>query len=403
MAHAASPAATKKSVGEKPQHHHVPEFAASSSRAPQAAASEKPKRPLVAHNAAAPHTHAHAAAPATEAKLNRQPAAPSDAATSDATSHAYSHPKAAGDTPEAHGPEAPGADANFWDAFVAALMVIIATEIGDKTFFIAAILSMRHSRLIVWTGAVGALAIMTVLSALVGHAAPLLLSPKLTHYAAILLFAFFGVRMLMDGRGASVGVSEELGEVEQELGKGTGYTKTKGEDAQGADTPVSELEAVQPPRGDGARGAGECADGAMENGAPSKDDAPPDEAAGATHAPSDIRVMLQSFSLTFVAEWGDRSQIATIALAASSDMWGVNVGAVVGHALCTGLAVRRRTHPASLSPPHQHRRHAPRPSVQVIGGKLLASRISERTVLLAGGALFLLFALVELIRGPDAM
>ncbi len=394
MAQATSPAAAKKPVGEKPQHHHVAQPAASASRVPQAAAPEKPKHPPVAHNAAAPHTHAHAAAPDTAAKPSRQPAAPGDAPP-----HAHSHPNAAGDTPKAHGPEAPGADATFWDAFVAALMVIIATEIGDKTFFIAAILSMRHSRLIVWTGAVGALAVMTVLSALVGHAAPMLLPPQLTHYAAILLFAFFGVRMLMDGRGASAGVSEELGEVEEELGKGTGYTKTKGEDAQGADAPVGELEIVQPPRGDGACGAGECADGAMENGARAKDDAPPDEAAGATLAPSDLRVMLQSFSLTFVAEWGDRSQIATIAMAASSDMWGVNVGAVIGHALCTGLAVRDPS-----SPPHQRRRHAdPSPSAQVVGGKLLASRISERTVLLAGGALFLLFALVELIRGPDAM
>ena len=40
--------------------------------------------------------------------------------------------------------------------------MIVATEIGDKTFFIAAVLTMRHSRRTVWTGAVGALALMTV-------------------------------------------------------------------------------------------------------------------------------------------------------------------------------------------------------------------------------------------------
>ena len=72
--------------------------------------------------------------------------------------------------------------------------VILATEIGDKTFFIAAVLVMRHSRLVVWSGAVGALAVMTILSAVVGHAAPLLLPPSLTHYAAVLLFFIFGTR-----------------------------------------------------------------------------------------------------------------------------------------------------------------------------------------------------------------
>ena len=72
--------------------------------------------------------------------------------------------------------------------------VILATEIGDKTFFIAAVLVMRHSRLVVWSGAVGALAVMTILSAVVGHAAPLLLPPSLTHYAAVLLFFIFGAQ-----------------------------------------------------------------------------------------------------------------------------------------------------------------------------------------------------------------
>ena len=37
---------------------------------------------------------------------------------------------------------------------------------------------------------------LQVLSAVVGHAAPLLLPPTLTHYAAVLLFLFFGFRML---------------------------------------------------------------------------------------------------------------------------------------------------------------------------------------------------------------
>jgi len=55
-------------------------------------------------------------------------------------------------------------DASFVHAFIASLSVIIVSELGDKTFFIAAILAMRHSRLMVFTGAIAALGLMTVLS-----------------------------------------------------------------------------------------------------------------------------------------------------------------------------------------------------------------------------------------------
>ena len=48
---------------------------------------------------------------------------------------------------------------------------------------------------------------------------------------------------------------------------------------------------------------------------------------------------VQTFVMTFLGEWGDRSQIATIAMAAGQDYWWVTGGAVSGHAVCTGVAV----------------------------------------------------------------
>ena len=48
---------------------------------------------------------------------------------------------------------------------------------------------------------------------------------------------------------------------------------------------------------------------------------------------------------------------------------------MLGHSLCTAMAV--------------------------IGGRMLATKISERTMLLLGGALFLVFAVLDLWKGPE--
>ena len=105
----------------------------------------------------------------------------------------------------------------FVSAFMSSLLSIWATEIGDKTFFIAAILSMRNDRSVVFAGAIAALIVMTVLSVLLGGVVGYFLPKELTHYAGALLFVFFGIRMLIDARNMQDKPSEELAEVEEEL------------------------------------------------------------------------------------------------------------------------------------------------------------------------------------------
>ena len=51
-----------------------------------------------------------------------------------------------------------------------------------------------------------------------------------------------------------------------------------------------------------------------------------------------FRVFTNTFAMTFLAEWGDRSQLATIVMAGINDVSGVCVGGVLGHFICTGLA-----------------------------------------------------------------
>ena len=228
----------------------------------------------------------------------------------------------------------PASNAAFSKAFVNSLGMIWATEVGDKTFFIAAVLAMRHSRCVIFTGALLALIIMTILSAALGYALPSLLPRKYTHYASAMLFLYFGIRLLRDARSMNAsGPSDELVEVEDELAA----THKK-------DNPNS------------PSGRKLDADHAASNG----------NGTASAVKKGTINVLSQALVLTFLAEWGDRSQIATIALAAAKDPIGVILGSITGHAMCTGLAV--------------------------IGGRMLASRISERTVAIVGGVLFLVFA-----------
>lgn len=49
---------------------------------------------------------------------------------------------------------------------------------------------------------------------------------------------------------------------------------------------------------------------------------------------------MKGFVMTFLAEWGDRSQIATVALAASFNPYMVTFGALIGHLICTAGAVK---------------------------------------------------------------
>jgi len=278
---------------------------------------------------------------------------------------------------------------SFMSALVASLCIIIVSELGDKTFFIAALMSMKHSHVVVFTGAFAALTVMTTLSTVVGYALPNLLSPIYTHYASVVLFLFFGSRMIFDGiRMVPHEGSDELAEVEAELSKkdhevssipssscsadpehiggvSPMSTMTECPDSQPAAPPNRKTTKVAVVKSGGGAGGVVTA-----------------TAAKATSFTQEIMflaqrsinvVLLQAFTLTFLAEWGDRSQIATIALAASKDPYGVTFGALIGHFVCTGLAV--------------------------IGGKMLASSISEKAVTLAGGALFLLFGFTGLFTG----
>ncbi len=210
-------------------------------------------------------------------------------------------------------------------------------------------MAMRNPRITIFGSAIAALALMTVLSAAMGLTLPNLLSPAYTRIASILLFCFFGVRLLYDAyhMDAADDKKEELEEVEQEL----------------AGDPSPEGLEMGMGHGGGAPANSEQGESKEKKPGQSAFQASMQTWARRFFTP----VFIQCFTMTFLAEWGDRSQISTIALAASKDPIGVTIGGIIGHAICTGLAV--------------------------MGGKLLATRISEKMVSIVGGILFLLFAI----------
>lgn len=222
--------------------------------------------------------------------------------------------------------------------FTKSLAMTVLSEIGDKTFFAAAILAMRHPRRLVLSGCLAALIVMTIFSVVVGWAAPNLLSRKWTHHITTLLFFGFGLWSLWDGFKQD-GEAEELAEVEAKL---NADWKTNTSSAKGDSKDDDELKKQRRPI-------------LMQFFSP---------------------IFLKAFSITFFGEWGDKSQLATIGLAADENPIGVVLGGIIGQALCTTAAV--------------------------LGGKSLASQISEKFVALSGGVLFIVFGIQSLLSTVES-
>ncbi|KAL5551888.1 hypothetical protein UlMin_002064 [Ulmus minor] len=177
--------------------------------------------------------------------------------------------------------------------FASAFLLIFFSELGDKTFFIAALLAARNSAAVVFTGTFGALAAMTIISVALGrtfHYVDEILpfsfggnDLPVDDIAAVCLLVYFGVSTLIDATSGD-GLKAEDEQKEAELA-------------------VSEFS---------GNGAGILAA---------------------------ANTVLSTFVLVFVAEWGDKSFFSTIALAAASSPLGVIGGALAGHGVATLIAV----------------------------------------------------------------
>ena len=92
------------------------------------------------------------------------------------------------------------------------------SEIGDKTFFIAAILAMSNNKLIIFLSALAALYLMTVLSAMLGWVVTTVIPREITYYTCTAIMFLFSLKMLWEAwRMKEDEVQEVQREVELEL------------------------------------------------------------------------------------------------------------------------------------------------------------------------------------------
>lgn len=252
-----------------------------------------------------------------------------------------------------------------------AIVMIVVSEIGDKTFLLAALLAMRHSRSVIFLGAFSALLVMSILSAGLGHILPTLISRRYTVLAASGLFLVFGVKMLHEGLVMESGtgkVQEEMKEVEEEI-------REKEVDM---DVTTAEFNSLEQGRHSSPKSTPPRLLTGGNKGSPGR----PRHKRSKSQTQNGLKnlvylvlspVFVQTFIMTFLAEWGDRSQISTIALGAAHSVYLVCIGTVLGHAFCTFLAV--------------------------MGGRWLATKISVKHVTLGGAILFLVFGILYLYEG----
>lgn len=233
---------------------------------------------------------------------------------------------------------------SFWESFWAGFWLIVVSEIGDKTFFLTMIYAATNSVMKTLIVSSICMLLLNFSSLLIGYAIPFLIYRSTLDWIAIIIFTIFGINLLYEGISEeSVVIEQELNELKEEVI----YSKSR----------------------DGTM-SNKIFSGDVEN-RNLKENLIPKEL-----PEKEGKLVTQSalaFSGTIIlAEIGDRSQITTIVIAAVYDFYGVLLGTSIAHVLTIILAI--------------------------YCGNILAKHLTTREILVLGGIMFLIFALIYILQ-----
>ncbi|EKD02828.1 hypothetical protein A1Q2_02903 [Trichosporon asahii var. asahii CBS 8904] len=256
-------------------------------------------------------------------------------------------------------------------------------------------MASRHSRTVVFAGAFASLVVMSVLSAALGKVILGFIPKVWTLWAAAVLFLVFGIKMAQEAREMQAShLQDEMREVEEELEEDTAEHDPNSVQLEnleeGRARPLEN--SLSAPSRDGSPAPGRTHRSSSRSRTRSLSPSRrmrPSISLGAGVGPLKIKeetmlawrdtarnalemmtnpVFAQAFALTFLGEWGDRSQITTIAMAGAHSVPVVAFGTILGHSLCTLLAV--------------------------MGGRLLSTKLSVKHITMLGALSFICFAVM---------
>ncbi|XP_027206278.1 GDT1-like protein sll0615 [Dermatophagoides pteronyssinus] len=180
----------------------------------------------------------------------------------------------------------------FWNSFLASFTLTIASEFGDKTFLTTSIFSLKYPRWLVFISSMFALTTMNIVSLFLGK-----ITANIPTYIietiSIILFGLFGIKMIFDGYNMKQDMNVDLKQMEKIIENEIVTNKKKNDDQMSSTTLYS-------------------------------------------------MVFLKIFSLIFLAEWGDRSQLSTILLSAKQNgglQWAVGFGSFLGNFFTNSIAI----------------------------------------------------------------
>jgi len=194
------------------------------------------------------------------------------------------------------------------DAFFLSFCVVAMAEIFDKTWFVALVLAMRHDKRPVFWGSFCSLSVHVVIAASFGWYLSHMISMKALHFGVAILYGVFTILYAYD------------------------WAASEGSDivATGREEVAPSFQEARDANEEGALMAGP-AYGTVK--APISGRLRPRRSSGFSD------VFLVAFTAVFVAEWGDRTQIAMIGVHATQPLLPVMLGSTVAFGLLSLSAV----------------------------------------------------------------